>query len=216
MTTHPNKRNKEIHGTAKGNLEGKKASPAHSHGFASLVLIIASFLFITIIAVSAQSGWFSLATSRAPTAATLSVPKDATSAEAKAPASTMPKEPTSGKETAKISSAAAATAPVIQGNNSGRQAIESESITLRPTGFEPAFITRPAGRFLLMVDNRSGSPVMTLQLDKQAGASTRLRDVRIPREELDWSDVVDLHPGSYILTEAAHPERVCHITITAP
>lgn len=214
MTTNPNRRNKTLNGKALANLAGTEAS-TRSHGFASLVLIIASSLFITMIAVSAHIGWLSLTTPVTPTSAALSVPKDATSAEAKAPAPTLPKEPTPGKETANISPAATATAPAAQGN-SGRQAIESESVTLRPTGFEPAFITRPAGRFLLMVDNRSGAPVMALQLDEQAGASTRLRDVRIPREELDWSDVVDLHPGRYILTEAAHPGRMCHITITAP
>src|SRR5258707_9850968 len=34
--------------------------------------------------------------------------------------------------------------------------IEVELITVRPTGFEPKEITRPPGRFLLGVDNKSG------------------------------------------------------------
>jgi len=34
--------------------------------------------------------------------------------------------------------------------------VEAEVVTATPTGFEPGKITRPAGRFLLAVDNASG------------------------------------------------------------
>lgn len=91
--------------------------------------------------------------------------------------------------------------------------IETEIITVLPHGFEPAEITRPRGRFILMVDNRSGLEEVSLQLDREAGA--RLLAAQVHRSRPDWDDVFDLPPGNYILTEANHSEWGCRITITA-
>lgn len=104
------------------------------------------------------------------------------------------------------------TAPPAPQGNSLRQALEGEVITLTTNGFEPAEITRPRGRFILMVDNRSGVGDIDLQLNRQTGA--RLHTVHVPREQQDWNDVLDLEPGSYVLTEAEHPKWNCRITIT--
>lgn len=90
--------------------------------------------------------------------------------------------------------------------------MEAELVTAIPTGFEPREITRPPGAFLLMVDNRSGLSALDLRLAREAGQS--LRQVRVPREQLDWSDVLDLAPGRYALTEAKHPDWVCHIIVS--
>ncbi len=105
-----------------------------------------------------------------------------------------------------------AKAPVSPQGNSAQLRIESALITLRTFGFEPNDITRPAGRLLLIVDNRSGSPEMLLRIDRVAGA--RLREVRIPHKILDWYDILDMTPGQYVLSEANHPDWICHITIT--
>lgn len=91
---------------------------------------------------------------------------------------------------------------------------ESELITITPHGFEPREIMRPQGRFLLMVDNRSGLSATSLALTREAGARTH--EMRVPREEPNWSDVVNLPPGRYLLTESDHSRWVCRITITAP
>lgn len=90
--------------------------------------------------------------------------------------------------------------------------IEAEVITIHPTGFEPREITRPAGLFLLAVENRSGLQIVQLRLDDAAGP--RLRDVQMPTKTHDWRDGLDLAPGKYALTEAYHPEWLCSITIT--
>lgn len=90
--------------------------------------------------------------------------------------------------------------------------IEAEIVTIKPHGFEPAEITRPQGRFLLMVDNRSGLEAVSLRLTREGGP--RVREMRVPREEPDWSEVVDLEPGRYLLTEANHSRWVCVITIS--
>ena len=90
---------------------------------------------------------------------------------------------------------------------------ESELITITPHGFEPQEITRPRGRFLLMIDNRSGLSATSLALTREAGERTH--EMRVPREEPNWSDVVNLPPGRYVLTESDHPRWACRITITA-
>lgn len=94
-----------------------------------------------------------------------------------------------------------------------RSQVESEIITLRPTGFEPAEIARPAAQFFLVVENRSGLDAVNLRLDSENG--DRLRSVEMSSGEPDWNDLLDLSPGNYLLTEADHPDWVCRITITA-
>lgn len=90
---------------------------------------------------------------------------------------------------------------------------ESELITITPHGFEPREITRPQGRVLLMIDNRSGLAQVTPRMN--LGAGVGLRDVALPREQPNWSEVVNLSPGVYLLGEANHPLWVCRIVITA-
>lgn len=90
--------------------------------------------------------------------------------------------------------------------------IESELITLTTRGFEPVEITRPAGKFILMVDNRSEEE-MNFRLARETGES--LHDIRSSREERDWSEIMDLKPGKYVLTERDRPDLSCSITITA-
>ena len=94
-----------------------------------------------------------------------------------------------------------------------RSQMEAEIITITPRGFEPAEITRPKGAFILVVDNRSDLEEVNFRLGREAG--DRLKEVRAPREHPDWDEVVDLTPGSYVLTEADHPDWLCRINITA-
>jgi len=48
--------------------------------------------------------------------------------------------------------------------NSEKQTVQAELVTILPTGFEPGQITRPRGRFLLLVQNRSGLQEVQLRL----------------------------------------------------
>jgi hypothetical protein len=84
-------------------------------------------------------------------------------------------------------------------------------LTLKPEGFIPAEITRGAGRFQLSVDNRSEVEELTLHLKKADGS--QLREIRVARGGGDWSEVFDLTPGSYTLSEANHSNWVCQITV---
>src|SRR5712675_1806348 len=47
--------------------------------------------------------------------------------------------------------------------------VEAELITIRPTGFDPAAIARPAIPFFLAVDNRSDHEEIALELRRASG-----------------------------------------------
>ena len=91
--------------------------------------------------------------------------------------------------------------------------IEVERITVLPTGFQPTEISRPKGKMLLAVDDHSGLNEIQLRLDQTGG--NRLHGGRVVKKNPHWRSLWDLNPGSYLLTEANHPDWVCHITITA-
>ena len=94
----------------------------------------------------------------------------------------------------------------------GGERTEMELVKLTAKGFEPAEITRPAGKFLLGVTNRTGLPELSLRLIHE---SRRSVDGKRLGREISWRRVLDLPPGRYALREASHPDWVCRITINA-
>jgi hypothetical protein len=90
--------------------------------------------------------------------------------------------------------------------------ISVERVTLGPRGFEPRQLVRPAGRFLLALDNRTRLQLITIRLDAEQGG--RLREIAMRRGKLKWRQLLDLPPGRYLLTEAGRPGWVCTITLT--
>ena len=113
-------------------------------------------------------------------------------------------------DSAPLTTAAARNKPQ---NNREPAPYHVELITLRPQGFVPGEITRPAGRFMIGIDNRTGLKDVEIRLIRE----TRIKEheVRISRNKPDWRGVVNLAPGNYELREANHPEWVCRITLTA-
>ncbi len=93
--------------------------------------------------------------------------------------------------------------------------LEAERITLRPTGFEPAEITRPAGRFLLAVNDRSRRESVTLLLYRSPGDLVHEVRMRDQRRKYEWRQVMNLPSGRYVLTELGRPDWVCRITLTS-
>jgi len=92
--------------------------------------------------------------------------------------------------------------------------LETQRITLTPMGFEPADITRPAGRFLLAINDRSGQGDKSFVLRRSTGE--QLREFRLagtPRKH-EWREVVNLPPGRYLLTDSENPEHICHLLLT--
>lgn len=109
--------------------------------------------------------------------------------------------------------APASPAPALTAPAANPSLLQVERITIRPTGFDPGEITRPEGRFVLAVDNRSGLRELTLRLSD--GGGRRLREVRVPREQPSWRVTLDAPAGSYVLTEVDHPGWVCRVSVTA-
>ena len=89
--------------------------------------------------------------------------------------------------------------------------IETEVVTIRRTGFEPAEIKRRDGHFLLAVYNRSGIGTMSLQVDRDTGG--RLHSANVTKEKLDWKRELNLEPGHYLLTMVERPGWSCQFTI---
>ena len=92
--------------------------------------------------------------------------------------------------------------------------LEAERITLRPAGFEPAIITRPAGRFLLAINDRSGDSDTQITFARETGERLQTIRMRDTARKYEWRKVIDLPPGRYVVYEANHPEWTCSIVLT--
>lgn len=113
-----------------------------------------------------------------------------------------------------LRSTVAAARPVTRAGGGGQEVPQTELVTVTPTGFDPAELTRPAGRFILAVENRSGLQEITLVL-RDAGGREVLRE-RVEREQLDWSGTLELTAGTYLLSEEGHPGWAGRLILTGP
>lgn len=89
--------------------------------------------------------------------------------------------------------------------------LEVLPIQLRPQGFVPQQIVRPAGDYLFSVGNQSGANEIELAFQQEHGR--RQHEARLKKERLRWRQKVSLTPGTYLITEASHPDWVCRIII---
>lgn len=90
--------------------------------------------------------------------------------------------------------------------------VQAELITITPTGFEPTELTRPRGKFLLALDNRSGLDEVDFYFEREAGGRVNVPLSR--RGKLAWREIVDLPPGTYILRATNDQSWRCRLTIT--
>jgi hypothetical protein len=98
-------------------------------------------------------------------------------------------------------------------HGTGRPLAEALPISLRVDGFDPKEVVRPAGNYYLSVNNLSGERDLNLRIDRENGG--RLQDAKTSRARPYWRQHIHLPPGTYLLTEAGHPDWVCRITVTA-
>ena len=90
--------------------------------------------------------------------------------------------------------------------------LQAELVTITPTGFEPAEITRPPGRFLFAIDNRSGLDEVDLYLERETGGRVNVPLSR--KGQLAWREAIDLSPGTYLLRATNDASWRCRITVT--
>lgn len=95
---------------------------------------------------------------------------------------------------------------------SPQDSIKAELITITPTGFEPAELTRPKGRFLLAIDNQSGLDEVEFYFERETGGRINIPLSR--RGKLEWREIVDLTPGTYILRTTNDENWRCRLRIT--
>lgn len=106
---------------------------------------------------------------------------------------------------------AAGNAPDSPQNNRRIERIPVEPLTYKAIGFERGEIRRPHGRFLLIIQNRSGVREVRFRLtseDRQV-----VREFRVGPRKLDWHDAINLPEGRYTLAAADRPGRRCTIII---
>lgn len=106
-----------------------------------------------------------------------------------------------------------ATATAISDAQSSQTPLQAELVTITPLGFEPAEITRPQGRFLFAIDNRSGLDEVDFYLERETGGRVNIPLTR--RRKLAWREIIDLPPGTYLLRATNDESWRCRISITA-
>jgi hypothetical protein len=94
---------------------------------------------------------------------------------------------------------------------SGKARVQGVQITISRHGFSSQRLAPISGRFLLSVENRSGFSPVVLRLNKMDGAN--VLEISVAREQPDWSQYLDLAPGSYVLKEANHDDWTCSFEV---
>lgn len=84
------------------------------------------------------------------------------------------------------------------------------SLQVTPSGFEPLETIAPKGKFLILVNNRSGQRDLNFSLARENEG----RVAESNSENRDWKAHVQLAPGTYIIGETNHPEWQSIIRVT--
>lgn len=84
------------------------------------------------------------------------------------------------------------------------------SLQVTPSGFEPRETIAPKGKFLILLQNRTGQRDLNFWLARENEG----RVAESKREQRDWSAKVQLAPGTYIIGETSHPEWQSIIRVT--
>ena len=80
-------------------------------------------------------------------------------------------------------------------------------------GFEPAQVTRRAGKFLLSADDRRGDKSQPLKLRLSREGGELLREIEVPAGATDWAEELELPSGKYVVGEVSHPAWSCNIVV---
>lgn len=84
------------------------------------------------------------------------------------------------------------------------------SLQLNPSGFEPEETIVPHGKFLILLQNRSGQRDLNFWLARE----NQERLAESDSEKRDWKAQVQLGPGTYVIGETSHPEWKAIIRVT--
>jgi hypothetical protein len=109
------------------------------------------------------------------------------------------------------SAVAAQPGPVDERGHLSQDPMQEISLILSSSGFNPAEVRPQSGRFLLSIDNRSGTGDLVFKLSRPDG--TLIRELRMSGAGGDWTEAFDLSEGTYKLSETNHSAWVCTIVV---
>ena len=84
------------------------------------------------------------------------------------------------------------------------------SLQATPSGFEPRETIAPKGKFLILLQNRTGQRDLEFWLARENEG----RVAKSEPQKRDWKAHVQLAPGTYIIGETNHPEWQSIIRVT--
>jgi hypothetical protein len=84
------------------------------------------------------------------------------------------------------------------------------SLQVTPSGFEPRETIAPKGKFLVLLQNRTGRRDLNFWLARENEG----RVAESKSQNRDWQAQVQLGPGTYIIGETNHPEWQSVIRVT--
>lgn len=84
------------------------------------------------------------------------------------------------------------------------------SLEVTPSGFEPRETIAPKGKFLILLQNRTGRRDLEFWLARENEG----RVAKSAPQKRDWKAHVQLAPGTYIVGETNHPEWQSIIRVT--
>ena len=84
------------------------------------------------------------------------------------------------------------------------------SLQVTPSGFEPLETVAPKGKFLILLQNRTGRRDLEFWLAREKEG----RVAKSEPQKRDWKAHVQLAPGMYIIGETNHPEWQSIIRVT--
>jgi len=93
-----------------------------------------------------------------------------------------------------------------------QDAIEEVSLMLNTDGIAPAEVRTHGKKFLLSLDNRTDVKQLTLRMTSSDGV--RIREIRVPGGGGDWSELLELQPGTYTFSAVGDPNWICTIVVT--
>lgn len=102
--------------------------------------------------------------------------------------------------------------PVQGAGNQAPSSVTVETIALTPQGFEPNRINRPAGRFLLGIDNRIKPEEFTFEILWENGHTAH--KLKLEKGQIRLRRLLNLPEGRYVLRVVDHPEWTCTIVLS--
>ena len=93
-----------------------------------------------------------------------------------------------------------------------KRTIETETVALTSSGFQPSRLERPPGKFRLFVQSTGALGAVTLQLENEGKAALKAKGLSKAARQR-WIEDHSLPSGKYTLRVKEHPKFALQIVI---